>query len=246
MKRFISIVILGLVAVACMPIANDDKTIVNFEEKYPAIVSYELNLQSQALQFYTTDENGAFFGNHGTFKTWVTAKGKTLKFAMNGGMYRKDLRPQGLYIENGVLEVPIDTKEKGYGNFYLKPNGVFSLSKTNKPAIELTEAFHNNGDIAYATQSGPMLLIAGNIHPAFRAGSTNVHIRNGVGILPNGHLLFAISQEKINFYTLASFFKDHDCKEALYLDGFVSRMYLPTKNWLQEDGNFGIIIAEVE
>jgi uncharacterized protein YigE (DUF2233 family) len=29
----------------------------------------------------------------------------------------------------------------------------------------------------------------------------------------------------------------------LYLDGLVSRTYLPEKEWTQTDGNFGVIIA---
>lgn len=35
-------------------------------------------------------------------------------------------------------------------------------------------------------------------------------------------------------------------QNALYLDEFVSRTYLPSKNWVQEDGRYGIIIAQVE
>jgi uncharacterized protein YigE (DUF2233 family) len=31
----------------------------------------------------------------------------------------------------------------------------------------------------------------------------------------------------------------------LYLDGFVSRMYLPAENWLQTDGDFGVMIGAV-
>jgi uncharacterized protein YigE (DUF2233 family) len=76
--------------------------------------------------------------------------------------------------------------------------------------------------------------------------SKNTHIRNGVGILPSGNILFAMSKERINFYNFASFFKSKGCKNALYLDGFVSRTYLPEKGWEQEDGAFGIIIAEIE
>jgi len=32
----------------------------------------------------------------------------------------------------------------------------------------------------------------------------------------------------------------------LYLDGFVSRTYLPEKKSLQEEGKFGVIIGEIE
>ncbi|MBL4624331.1 MAG: phosphodiester glycosidase family protein [Flavobacteriales bacterium] len=82
--------------------------------------------------------------------------------------------------------------------------------------------------------------------PEIYNGSKNQHIRNGVGILPDGKLLFAISKETINFYDFATFFKQKGCKSALYLDGFVSRCYLPSKNWKQLDGNFGVIIAVTE
>ena len=101
-------------------------------------------------------------------------------------------------------------------------------------------------EVAYATQSGTMLVIDGTLHPAFTKGSANVHIRNGVGVLPDGRLLFAMSKQKINFYDFASFFKNKGCQQALYLDGFVSRTYLPEQNWVQIDGHFGVLIAEIE
>ena len=76
--------------------------------------------------------------------------------------------------------------------------------------------------------------------------STNLNIRNGVGILPNNQIVFAISKKEINFYDFAEYFKNLGCKNALYLDGFVSRTYLPEKNWEQIDGNFGAIIGVTE
>jgi uncharacterized protein YigE (DUF2233 family) len=45
-----------------------------------------------------------------------------------------------------------------------------------------------------------------------------------------------MSRTPINFYDLAEFFKEQGCQDALYLDGFISRMYLPAKNWEQTDG----------
>jgi len=84
------------------------------------------------------------------------------------------------------------------------------------------------------------------MHPKFNMGSTNVNIRNGVGVLPDGSLLFAMSKEKINFYDFALYFKQNGCENALYLDGFVSKTYLPSQGWEQLDGNFGVIIGETE
>ncbi|WP_242604841.1 phosphodiester glycosidase family protein [Flavobacterium subsaxonicum] len=52
-----------------------------------------------------------------------------------------------------------------------------------------------------------------------------------------------MSKEPINFYDFAQYFKDMGCNNALYLDGYVSRTYLPEQNWIQADGNFGVIIG---
>ena len=75
--------------------------------------------------------------------------------------------------------------------------------------------------IKYATQSGPMLIIDGQIHPAFKQGTANLNIRNGVGILPNNKLLFVMSKKEMNLYDFANYFKNSGCINALYLDGFV-------------------------
>ena len=165
---------------------------------------------------------------------------------MNGGMYRKDQSPQGLYIENGHVKSPLDTLQKGYGNFYLQPNGVFYITKENDPVICVTKTFKQTKNIKYATQSGPMLVIDGKLHEKLTKGSKNLNIRNGVGILPNGNLLFAMSKDEINFYDFATYFKEKGCKNALYLDGFVSKTFLPSKNYAQLDGNFGVIIGVVK
>ena len=125
----------------------------------------------------------------------------------------------------------------------MQPNGIFSINKDNKARICETKNFKTATNTQYATQSGPLLVIDGSIHPAFTEGSKNTHIRNGVGILADGRLLFAMSKKRINFYDFASFFLQNGCKNALYLDGFVSRTYLPSKKWQQDDGNFAAIIA---
>ena len=136
--------------------------------------------------------------------------------------------------------------DSGKGNFYIQPNGVFYITNgthDHKAAICRTMEFPYSDGVKFATQSGPMLVIDSSINKAFAKGSENLNIRNGVGILPDGQILFAMSKVKINFYDFAAYFQKMGCKNALYLDGFVSRMYLPEKNWIQTDGNFGVIIA---
>jgi len=195
-----------------------------------------------AIKFYWKDDRGEIFRSIQNLKSFVETKNQDLKFAMNGGMYMKDNSPQGLYIENSETLAPLDTLS-GKGNFYLKPNGVFYLTKDNRAVVCETSRFTNNGQVNFATQSGPMLLIDGEIHSAFMKGSKNLNIRNGVGILPDNKVIFAVSKEEVNFYDFAEYFKSMNCKYALYLDGFVSRTYLPEENWKQLDGNFGVIMG---
>lgn len=206
------------------------------------VTYYVVDTKKQDLELYWKDDKGQNFGSIQHLKTWLESDNRKLVFAMNGGMYKQDGSPQGLYIEKRKTLSPLDTLT-GAGNFYLKPNGVFYITTDNTPVICNTLNFNNNGKIIYATQSGPMLVIDGEIHPAFKQGSTNLNIRNGVGILPNNKVVFAMSKEEINFYDFASYFKSLGCKNALYLDGLVSRTYLPEKSWMQTDGNFGVIIG---
>lgn len=206
------------------------------------IVDYTVDTKTQDLKLYWKNDSGDFLKSIKNLKTYVESKNLTLTFAMNGGMYMQDLRPLGLFIQNEKTQMEIN-KTDGNGNFHLKPNGVFYITTDDIPFICTTAYFADKDKIKYATQSGPMLVIDGKIHPSFKEGSTNLNIRNGVGILPDNKVVFAISKRKINFYDFAKYFQQLGCKNALYLDGVVSRMYLPEKKWIQTDGNFGVMIG---
>ncbi|UOX34369.1 phosphodiester glycosidase family protein [Flavobacterium sediminilitoris] len=205
-------------------------------------ITYEADLNEKEVKLYWKNENDINYKSLQALKDWLHNKDEELIFATNAGMYKKDNSPQGLFIENFETKAQIDTL-KGNGNFYLKPNGIFYITNKNEAKIHTTENFEINKNIKYATQSGPMLLINDNIHPAFKKGSKNLNIRNGVGVLKNGKVVFVMSKNEINFYDFANYFKKLGCENALYLDGFVSRTYLPEKKWIQTDGNFGVIIG---
>ena len=187
-------------------------------------------------------KNDSILSTLGNLNNHLIQQNKTLVFGMNGGMFHADYSPVGLYIENNKTLNPINIS-KGNGNFNLKPNGVFALFNDGSPLICTSESFANDSTIKYATQSGPMLLIDGQFHPAFNKGSANINIRNGVGILPNGDVIFAMSKSFINFYDFALFFKNMGCKNALYLDGAVSQVYYPEKDWVQTNRKFGVLIS---
>lgn len=206
------------------------------------IISYQVNLKKQNLKLYWKDQKGAQFRSLLNLKTYLENRNQKLLFAMNGGMFKKDNSPQGLFIQDFKNLATIDTAN-GNGNFYLKPNGIFYITEKDQGFICKTEDYPRNKKVKYATQSGPMLVIDGQIHKEFKEGSTNLNIRDGVGILPNDQIIFAMSKTEINFYDFARYFQKLGCKNALYLDGFVSRTYLPEKKWVQTDGDFGVIIG---
>ena len=205
-------------------------------------VSYTVNPKKQNVGMYWKNEQNLNFGSLQNLKLWLNKNNKELLFGMNGGMYKKDKSPQGLYIENKIKKAVIDTSS-GNGNFYLKPNGIFFLTTNNEAHICKTTNYVENSKVKFATQSGPVLVIDGQIHKAFNENSENLNIRNGVGILPNNEILFVMSKKEVNFYEFAAYFQKKGCKNALYLDGFVSKTYCPEQKWTQIDGDFGVIIG---
>jgi uncharacterized protein YigE (DUF2233 family) len=126
---------------------------------------------------------------------------------MNAGMFHEDLRPVGLYIEDGAEEMRLVTRD-GPGNFGLLPNGVLCISDAGAGVIESLRFAEEAPDCRFATQSGPMLVIDGALHPRFRESSTSLNIRNGVGVSDDGQrLVLAISDEPVNFHHFARLFR---------------------------------------
>lgn len=208
-------------------------------------VIFKVNPKIENIAFYWKDNDGTILKSINNLKDKTQRDKKKLRFAMNGGMFEPNNFPKGLYIENFNILKKIDTLA-GKGNFYLEPNGIFYLTRNKDAEIIETKSFRNNPDIQYATQSGPLLLINGKVNPIFKKDSKNINIRNGVGILKNGNVIFIMSKIEVNFYNFASIFRELGCNKALYLDGFVSRTYCPEEKWVQKDGSFGVMIGVTE
>lgn len=132
-----------------------------------SFVVYTIDVKKQDLRLFWKNENGEKFKSIQNLKDWIEKQNLILDFAMNAGMYNKENSPQGLYIEKQKVLTALDTTND-VGNFYLKPNGVFYITTGNVPVICKTEQFQNNRKVKYATQSGPMLIIDGKIHPEFK------------------------------------------------------------------------------
>jgi uncharacterized protein YigE (DUF2233 family) len=173
-------------------------------------------------------------------------KGKKLLFATNAGIFSENISPGGLHVEDGRELHAINLRD-GEGNFHMKPNGIFYLEENRGHVMESVEYTTSSHKPQIATQSGPMLVVNGNIHPAFTEGSDNRNIRNGVGVDKKGYVHFAVSNDRVNFHDFATLFLEAlKCPNALYLDGSISDFYLPALDRTPDGHGYCGIIAVVQ
>lgn len=181
----------------------------------------EISLDDYDLALKLTDAAGKPHGNLAAL-----AKAEPFAFAMNAGMYHKDLRPVGLHVEDGRQVAPLNLADAP-GNFFMKPNGVFYVDRRGNAGVAESTAFASSGIApVLATQSGPMLVIDGNIHPRFEENGASRHIRNGVGADGGRRIVFAISRQPVSLGSFARLFRDAlGVRNALFFDGAISALH---------------------
>ena len=89
--------------------------------------------QAHDIRLFLNKADGAPFGHFNWVNEALEKKGETLVFAMNAGMYHEDRAPVGLYVEAGEELAPLNDND-GPGNFHLKPNGVFYVTRDGAPS----------------------------------------------------------------------------------------------------------------
>jgi uncharacterized protein YigE (DUF2233 family) len=197
--------------------------------------------QGGKLQLFAARKNEAALRTFTDVARKIDVNG--VAFAMNAGMFDEDGRPIGYTIAGGPALRPLNLRD-GPGNFHLKPNGVFMVLCGGRPAIfpsDKIPEFRCAPELA--TQSGPMLVIDGKLHPKFDADGTSRLIRNGVGVR-DGQALFVISEQPVSFGKLARFFRDAlKTPNALYFDGSVSSLWDPANGRQDSHSPLGPIIV---
>jgi len=176
------------------------------------------------IELFLRDGSGATLGQFDRVRDALAKRGRTLLFAMNAGMYHEDRSPVGLYVENGRELKRISTAD-GPGNFSMKPNGVFYVDGKTAGVLETKTYLRRRLKPMFATQSGPMLVVDGKLHPRFLEDSTSRNRRNGVGV-KDDKVIFALADDPVTFHQFARAFRDVlKTPNALYLDGSICRLY---------------------
>lgn len=217
---------------------------IRFEDAGYTICTVDLT--SETLRLFLYDDSGAPYGQFGAIESDLNDKGQSLGFAMNAGMYHDDRAPVGYYVEDGQ-EIMRVIPNAGPGNFGMLPNGILCIREDRADVIETLRFVKEAPDCAYATQSGPMLVIDGALHPRFLKDSTSRYIRNGVGTSADGKTaVFAISDSPVTFYEFGRLYRDYlTLPNALFLDGNISKLYAPQLNRNDFGFSMGPVVGTV-
>lgn len=183
-----------------------------------------------------------------SFAAYSAARGADdapVAFAVNGGMFDADGGPIGYYVENGDRGHAL-SRTDGPGNFHMKPNGVFFGDAAGNWRVLDSETFYHEitERPQFGTQSGPMLLIAGELHPGITPNGESLKIRNGVGVDGQGRAHFVLSTQPISFGRMARYYRDVvGAADALFLDGQVSQLWDPAAGRMDNGVPIGPIIV---
>ena len=207
----------------------------------------EVEAANEDLRLFLNDENGDLLGQFSSVNEALALEGKRLAFAMNAGMYHDDRSPVGHYVEGRQEQMRV-ISNPGPGNFGLLPNGVFCIREGRADVFETLTYVDQAPGCRFASQSGPMLVIDGKLHPRFLPDSTSRYIRNGVGTSADGkRAVFAISDDYVAFHEFGSLFRDElKTPNALFFDGNISRMYERASGRSDVGFSLGPIVGVVE
>lgn len=194
------------------------------------------------VEVRTSGANGPY-RNFAALQAALGPRADRVTFAMNAGMFNEAGDAIGLLIEDGKQLRAINRREGG-GNFHLMPNGVFLVRRDGSAAVVTSEAYAPSKDVLFATQSGPMLVIDGKLHPAFDEDGTSKHFRNGVGIGPDDTPVFVISADPVSFGKFARFYRDSvKARNALFFDGAVSSLWDPPAHRMDSHAPLGPMVV---
>jgi uncharacterized protein YigE (DUF2233 family) len=220
------------------------------EKKVIDGVTYQiLQVSPDRIKLLWKGDDGQQLRTFPAASKYLKGKGIAVETLMNGGIFEPGGIPSGLLVQDGKEMNPVN-RNKGEGNFFLQPNGIFLISDKGAAVIRTDEYPQKNVVIKQAVQSGPLLLLrGGKVHPAFNANSKSELHRNGVGVTKTGEVVFVMtdfkSEKFVNLHQFAMLFKSLGCDDALFLDGDISQMRSGA-DMEKQSNSFGSIFAVVK
>jgi uncharacterized protein YigE (DUF2233 family) len=208
-----------------------------------------VDVTRERLRLFLNGSDGRPLHTFVALERALAAEKLSLVMAMNAGMFHPSYAPVGLLVLNGKTISPLN-RAAGEGNFFLAPNGVFFVTDQGAGVRETAEFAQSpapsKGRLLWATQSGPLLVRAGVIHPQLSPRSSSRLIRNGVGVDAGGAVELVISDEPMSFYEFALLLRDRlHCPDALYLDGTISSLHAPSLGVSLQRAPLGPIVGVV-
>jgi uncharacterized protein YigE (DUF2233 family) len=204
-----------------------------------------VDLDRADVMLYWKDGQGRPFGSLAALDRWLAARGETLLAASNAGIFYRTREPAGVHVERGQVLRPINRSStpppgEAEGNFFAIPNGVFYITEDGTAHIRDTQgAALAVGHMREATQSGPLLLHRKVPH---RLTGNPTVARNAVAVCSPRRIALVLAPEGASIRELALFIRNElQCPDALYLDGTISGLRVPSAR-VDRDGEYvGII-----
>lgn len=142
-------------------------------------------------------------GGHRTAAEFARRSGATA--VVNASFFDVDGSPMGLLVVDGAVRQPLRPVDWG----------VFSVDAERKASIVHTDAWSGEAGVRQAVQSGPRLVIAGEV-----VGLKNqTAARTAVCVRPDGKVDLVVVERAVSLAGLARFLVDEGCRDAMNLDG---------------------------
>lgn len=213
-KHFISIIGLSI-AISCYASPLQWRTLapgmqytkINPYGGFSGLHIFRFDLQHYQLKLAFTQDTQSF-----PTSIYNLVRKNNAVIGVNGGFFTPDLKPLGLRMNNGEVKNPIKPTV-WWGVFYTQSGRAYVVPQ---------RAFRPSKSIDFAVQSGPRLIVNGNI-PSLKPGVAN---RTALGITRSGEIILLVtngsplSMDELAHIMLRPESRGGlDCVNALNLDG---------------------------
>lgn len=185
----------------------------------PTPKAFTYTADPSKIAFYYTDPEGLRYADISI----LHEHDPQLRFATEAQMYGDHFSALGLYVENGRVISKLSVCRHKTSDNFGQSQGIFAITKAGKAKI-VPVSQCNVSEYKYAVEVAPMVVINGKINPKLTK-SKSIDFRAGYGILPDGKVLFVITQDAITFQQFAQMFVDKGCTTAAYIDGGYDNFY---------------------